>query len=103
MYAGGEPHALEVDGECAVEFVGMFSVVVLVDGFEEGTDAEVVTSVLVEEDVASFESGFLEIVDEGLFLKCEFFEAFHFVAEHLDVGELLVGILETVGNALCLG
>ncbi len=100
--AGGEPHALEVDGEGLEEFVGTFSAVVFIHGFEECTDAEVVTSVLVEKDVAAFKGGFLEIVDEGFFLEGEFLETFHFVAEHLDVGELLVGIFETVGSALRL-
>ena len=96
--AGGEPQALEIHLEGEEVLVLAVAPVVGVDFLEGVADAEVVASVLVEKDVASGEGGFLEVIDEGLLAQGELVEAGHLIAEHLDVGKLLVGVLEVVGS-----
>lgn len=81
-----------------VECVLMVALVVGVDGLEQGAYAQVVTPVLVEQNVASIERSLLQVVDECLFFEREFVKALYLVAEHLYVGKLFVGILKTIGS-----
>lgn len=98
--AGGEPEALQIDFKGAEVVVGAVALVVGIHFLKGTADAEVVASVLVEEDVAAREGGFLEVIDEGFLPQRELVEAGHLVAQHLDVGKLLVGVAEIVGG-LC--
>ena len=96
--AVAEPDAFQVDGERAVEVALAVALVVGVDGFEQAADAQVVAPVLVKEDVAALKGGLGEVVDEGFLPEAELVETRHLVAEHLDVGKLLVGVLEVIGH-----
>ena len=94
--AVAEPESLKVGLEGDEVFVRAVTVVVDVCVFHHLADAEVVFAILVEEDVASVEGCFLQVVDEGLLLQGEVFKTFHFVAEHLEVSKPLVCIFESI-------
>ena len=99
--AGREPHAFEVFGDSGEEGGVAVSLVGRIDRFEHLADAEIVASVLVEQNVASGKGGFLEIIDEGLLAQRQLVKAFDAVAQHLNVGELLVGVAEVVLRFVC--
>ena len=101
MDACGEPYALQVSGECAKLLRVAVAAEVGVDSFEHTADAQVVASVLIEKDVATLQSCFREIVDEGFLFERQLFKSLHLIAKHLNVGKLLVGVLEVV--CLCRG
>ena len=99
VQAGGEPKALDV-GDEGLEILGLaIAAVVAIDGFEHVANAEVVTTVLIIEDVASGKGGLSKVVDERLLTKREAVEAFDFVAQHLNVGKLLVGVGEIIAGS----
>ena len=94
--AAREPHALQIGSESLKIAAAAVALVVLIDRFEHFADAEVVASVLVEKDVTSGQCGLGEVIDKRFLLKVEAFKAFHLVAQHLDVGKLLIGVAESV-------
>ena len=68
VYAAGEPQALQVGGEGA-EVVGVVVYAAVgVDGLQRTAYGEVVTSELVEGDVAAVERGLRQIINEPLLL-----------------------------------
>ena len=96
--AVAEPDPFQVDGEGLEEVAVPVALVAGVDGFEHAADAQVVAPVLVEEDVAPLQGGFGKVIDKGFLTEAQVVETGHLVAEHLDVGKLLVSVLETVGH-----
>ena len=76
----------------------MVALVVGVDGLEQGAYAQVVTPVLVEQNVASIERSLLQVFDECILFERVVVTAIYLVAEHLYVGKLFVGILKTIGS-----
>lgn len=99
VYAVGEPYLLEV-GEHG--WVGGH-VVVAIDGFECFPDAQVVAALLVGGDVTPCEGGLGEVVDIVFLAESELLEPVEPVAQHLDVGESLVGVSEGVVHFFLLG
>ena len=98
VQAGGEPKALDV-GDEGLEILGLaIAAVVAIDGFEHVANAEVVTTVLIVEDVASGKGGLSKVVDEGSLTERELVETFDLVAQHLNVGKLLVGVGEIIAG-----
>jgi hypothetical protein len=102
MYATAEPYAFEIYRHVDEVGVGAVAFVVGVDRLKHFAYAQVVFAILIKEDVASAEGGFTQIVDKFFLLEGEFVEPVHLVAEHLQVGKLLVGVLEIVSR-LCGG
>ncbi|CDE86756.1 unknown [Prevotella sp. CAG:891] len=96
MNARREPHLLQVGGQFGKEFAFTVALPVGVNGFEHTAYAQVVTAVLVEQDVASLQCCLLQIIDKRFFLERQFFKSFHFVAKHLNIGKLLIGVLKVV-------
>ena len=94
--AVAEPDALQVDGERLVEVALAVALIVGVDGLDEAADAQVVAPVLVEEYVAALQRCLREVVYQRFLAQGQRLESLDLVAEHLDVGELLVGVLEVV-------
>ena len=86
--AVGKPNALQVHLKClpshrvAVAFVGGVNV------FEQPTDAEVVTVVLVVHDVATAEARHVEAVDQRLLLGAELLPARDLVTDNFQIGKL---------------
>ena len=58
-----------------------------VDALEEGAQAEAVTSILIEGDVAPCQSCLTEVIDEELTLQRQRLEAWDRVAQDLYIGE----------------
>lgn len=106
VQTGGEPKALEV-GDEGLEVLGLaVAAIVAIDSFEHVAEAKIVSTVLIVENVTTGECGFGEVVDERLLTKREAVEAFDFVAQHLNVGKLLVGVGEIIAgcrSGLCRG
>ena len=104
VQTGGEPEALDV-GDEGLEILGLaVAAVVAINGFEHVANAEIVTTVLIVEDVASGKGGLSKMVNEGFLTERELVEAFDLVAQHLNVGKLLVGVGEIIagcGRGLC--
>lgn len=82
----------------------------LIEFLHNGAQLEVVTSILIEQDVATPEGSLLKMIDECLLLKCELVKAIYIVAQHLDVCKTLVDVIEfllllniaaTRGNKQC--
>ena len=101
--AGGEPEAFEIRNETLPIGRSAVALVVGINLFEQSANAEVVTAVLVEKDIAALQGCFLEIIDKSFLFEREFFKALNAVAQHLDVGKLLVGVLKAVGSRLGCG
>ena len=88
------PKALQIDGECP-EVVGVaLHAEVGIDGFQHLADAEIVAAKLVESDVAPEEGSFRQIENELFLPQRELLEAVEAIAEQLQVGKALVGIVE---------
>ena len=89
----GEPYALEVllhEQVLRVLLVG----VVEVDTLEGAADGEVVTAVLVVEDVASLQGSLSEIIDKGLLLKGKRVEVRYLVPKHFEVIEFVHVVID---------
>ena len=106
VQTGGEPKALEV-GDEGLEVLGLaVAAIVAIDGFKHVAEAKIVSAVLIVENVTTGECGFGEVVDERFLTKRESVETFDFVAQHLNVGKLLVGVGEIIAgcrSGLCRG
>ena len=72
MNARREPHLLQVGGQFGKEFAFTVALPVGVNGFEHTAYAQVVTAVLVEQDVASLQCCLLQIIDKRFFLERQF-------------------------------
>ena len=81
----GEPHLFEV----FFEFFEIFAVAVpgvtLFDGFEGAADAQIVTAVLVEQNVPTTEGCLIQVVDQFFLIERKGVEIGHLVAQHFDV------------------
>ena len=99
--ARGEPKATQVGLEGFKLLAFLLHLIGGVDGLEHVAEAQVVASVLVEEDVAAQECGLLKVINEGFLLERELLKALHLVAQHLNVVKLDVGVAEGVMFVLC--
>ena len=67
--AVGKPHLFQV----FFEFFELFAVAVtgvsLFDGFEGTADAQIVTAVLIEENVSTTKSSLIQVIDQLLFIQ----------------------------------
>ena len=93
--AVAEEHALGIDQEVVPLGRGAVNGLILEDGLEDVADFQVVLEILVPGDVAAGFGRFAEVIDIFFLLQGKVFPARHLVAEHLDVGEFVDGILET--------
>ena len=80
VYAVGEPEALEIDLESGEILAVPVALEGGVDILHDPTYAEVVLSVLVEQDVTSPERRFLQVINEGFLLERELVETLDLVA-----------------------
>ena len=94
MDAGRKPDALQIDRHGLKKRALPVASKILIQRFEHTANPQIVAPILVKQDVAPVEGGFLQIVYIGLFLQRKVFKSFHFIAQHLDVGKLLVGVFE---------
>ena len=94
----GKPYLFQVFLQC-LEIGTLFVACVLgVDGFERAAYGEVPFAVLVEEYVASLQSGFGEVVDKLFLPEGEGFKSRYPVAEYFEVGKLLDRVVEILGG-----
>lgn len=73
---------------------------VSIDGLEHASDTQVITPVLVENDIATCQSGLRKIIDESFLLDCQLLESIQAISEQLDVDKLLIGIVEIAHQSL---
>ena len=102
MYATAEPQALEVLLKGQEILTLTVALIFLIKFFHHATNLKIVASILIEENVASPKSRFLQMVDEGFLLQTKCFKTFHIVTEHLNVGKALVQIIETFLLLTCV-
>ena len=90
----GEPHALEVTLE-SCELRGIFVVrIIEVQRLAGTADTEVVTAVLVEQDIASPQSRLTQTIHKLFLLQRQALKLRHIVTENLQVIELIHVVLE---------
>ncbi len=94
VYAVGKLYLLEISLEGLEVGVVTVALVVGVDPFDEVADGEVVFTVLIPQHVAAGDCSLGEIVDEDALLRGEFLKPGHLIAEHLDVGEAVGGVIK---------
>ena len=94
MDAGRKPDALQIDRHGLKKRALPVANKILIQRFEHTANPQIIAPVLVKKNVAPVEGGFLQIVYIGLFLQRKFFKSFHLIAQHLDVGKLLVSVFE---------
>ena len=94
MNAVREPHALEVTLEGRKIHFGLVVGVIEIELLTRAADTEVVTSVLVIEDVSSPEGCLGKAVNERFLLKGQLVKLRYVVTEDLEVIELIHVVLE---------
>ena len=85
--AVGEPHFLEVFLELLETRIFPIAGISLIDGFQRTADPQVVTPVLVEQNVAPAQSGLTQVIDQQLLVQGKRIEPRNPVFQHPDVVE----------------
>ena len=90
----GKPDLLEIFFESYKFGVVFVPFIVGIYSLDSLSDYQIVFSVLVPQNITTIESGFGEIVDVFFLLKRQIVETGHFVAKHLNVGEVIDMVVE---------
>ena len=106
VYAVAEPYAFQIFRHRLEIPAAAVAFPIGIDSLEHLAYAQVVSSVLVEDDVPTLQSRLLQIIHQLLLFQCQLVEAGHLIAHHLDVGEFLVDVIECFritsgGNGQC--
>ena len=89
-----EPNSLEICYHILEVLCFSVAFVIRIYSFQHTTDAQVVATVLVEEDVASCQRGFAEVVNQRLLFQVKLLKSVNFVTEHLNVCKLFVCVIK---------
>ena len=90
----GKPDLLEIFFESYKFGVVLVPFIVGIYSLDSLSDYQIVFAVLVPQNITTIESGFGEIVDVFFLLKRQIVETGHFVAKHLNVGEVIDMVVE---------
>ena len=90
MDAVGEPDSLQIDNKRLPVGIVFRAVIIRVDGFQDPSQLQAVTSILVPKNVSSKQRRLGKIIDEKLLTKWQVGKTRHLVAQHLQVGKALV-------------
>ena len=98
MNAIAEPHTFEIKRKGTELRRGAVALITGINRLEHTTDAQIVTSVLVIQDVTPLQGRLGKIVNQLFLTQGEVFKPLYLIAQHLNVGKLLVGVLKMVSS-----
>ena len=89
-----EPHALQVTLKRCKLVCGTVVRIIQVQRLTSTADTQIVTSVLVEENIASLQCSFAQIIDECFLLQAQFLKTGHRVTQYFQIVEFIHRVLE---------
>ena len=86
--------ALRVGFKVRPFLAGALALVGIQDRFQRLADGQTIAILLVIENIAAAESGFIEVIRQFLLLQAEGFPSTHLVTQYLDVGKAIRDVVE---------
>ena len=100
MDAVAEPYSLEIYVESAKVVTLALALVLDIYGLQHPADAQVVTAVLIPQDVPPPECRLTQMIEQDLLPECQALKAWHTIAQHLQVGKALIAVDEMFRSQL---